>query len=55
MSNHTYTVQFADRMPAAQWFNLGEVPAYSNNRTNVFIDPNWTSNRFYRAATPRQP
>jgi hypothetical protein len=54
LSNHTYTVEFSDSIAGA-WSRLGDVLARATNRTEVIIDPTWTTNRFYRAVTPRQP
>jgi len=53
LSNHTYTVEFSDNIAGA-WSRLGDVLARATNRTEVIIDPNWTTNRLYRAITPRQ-
>ncbi|HEU0010517.1 MAG TPA: lamin tail domain-containing protein, partial [Verrucomicrobiae bacterium] len=53
-SNRTYTLQFSDQAGAA-WSRLADVFARSNNRVETIIDSAWTSNRIYRAVTPRQP
>jgi hypothetical protein len=55
VSNKTYTVQFAGRLPAPFWTGLADVPALSSNRVESFVDPTWTTNRVYRIVTPRQP
>ena len=55
VSNKTYTVQFANRLPAPFWNSLADVVALSSNRVESFIDPTWTTNRIYRVVTPRQP
>jgi len=54
VSNKTYTVQFAGRLPAPFWTGLADVPALSSNRVESFVDPTWTTNRVYRVVTPRQ-
>ena len=56
ISNRTYSVQSTDAIPAVgPWSKLADYPARTNNRVESFIDPAWTTNRFYRAVTPRQP
>ena len=56
ISNRTYSVQYSDAIPAVgPWSKLADYPARTNNRVESFIDPAWTTNRFYRAVTPRQP
>ena len=54
VSNRTYTIQFTDALPSANWSKLADVVALKTNRVEVMLDPAWTSNRFYRAVTPRQ-
>ncbi|MEY2407643.1 MAG: hypothetical protein QOF48_313 [Verrucomicrobiota bacterium] len=56
VANRTYTVQFSDALTApSAWMRLGDVLARNTNRTETIVDPGWTTNRFYRVATPRQP
>jgi hypothetical protein len=55
VSNKTYTVQFAEQLPAPFWTGLADVLALSSNRVESFVDPNWTTSRVYRVTTPRQP
>ena len=55
VSNRTYTVQYTDVLPAAGWQKLADVVSRPSNRVEVMVDPNWRTNRFYRAVTPRQP
>jgi hypothetical protein len=55
VSNRTYTVQFRDRVAAGVWHRLGDIVARPFNRVETFIDPDWTTNRFYRVVLPRQP
>ena len=54
VSNKTYTVQFANSLPAPSWTGLAHVLAVSSNRVESFIDPAWTTSRVYRVVTPRQ-
>jgi hypothetical protein len=57
--NKTYTIQYADAfsnaVPPAAWTRLVDVLSRPTNRTEIFPDPGWTSNRFYRVVTPRAP
>ena len=55
ISNRTYTFQYSDQVTNGIWFKLGDVLARTNNRVETIIDSSWTTNRFYRAVTPRQP
>jgi hypothetical protein len=55
ISNRTYTVQFTDDLGLGLWSRLADVLARTNNRVETFPDPTYTSNRFYRAVTPRVP
>jgi hypothetical protein len=55
VSNRTYTIQFTDNLNSGAWSRLADIVARPNNRVESFIDPNWTTNRFYRAVVPRQP
>ncbi len=50
ISNRTYSVQYSDDL--GLWQTLGTVLSQTNSRTEILIDPGWTSNRFYRAVTP---
>ena len=50
----TYTLQFANQAGGA-WSRLADVYARSNSHVEIIVDPAWTSNRIYRAVTPRQP
>jgi hypothetical protein len=40
---------------AGVWNRLGDIVARPFNRVEPFIDPDWTTNRFYRVVLPRQP
>jgi len=55
ISNHTYTVQFTDNLNSGLWQRLADILGRANNRVESFTDPAWTSNRYYRVVTPRQP
>ena len=55
ISNRTYSVQFKDALEAATWSKLTDVPARTNNYSATIPDTNYTTNRFYRIATPQQP
>jgi hypothetical protein len=55
VSNRTYTVQYTDNLNSGLWSRLADIVARANNRVETFIDPTWTTNRFYRVVTPRQP
>ena len=55
VSNRTYTVQYTDTLPGVNWQKLADVISRPSNRVEVFIDPAWTTNRFYRVVLPRQP
>jgi hypothetical protein len=55
VSNRTYTVQFADRLGPFLWTPLAHLPPRTNDFTADIVDPGFTTNRFYRVATPQQP
>ncbi len=55
ISNKTYTVLYTDALGTGQWEKLADVPARGTNRTEVVFDPAYTTNRFYRLATPQRP
>jgi hypothetical protein len=55
ISNRTYTVQFTDRLSSGVWSRLADIVARPFDRVETITDPAWTTNRFYRLATPRQP
>jgi len=52
ISNRTYTVQYTDAVDSGAWSKLGDIVARPNNRVENFIDPTWTTNRFYRVVIP---
>lgn len=54
VSNRTYTVQFADGLPATNWMKLADILSRPTNRTEAVADSAWTTNRFYRVVTPAQ-
>jgi len=55
ISNRTYTLQFSDAVGSGLWRKVGDIPARTNNRVEVVVDPSFATNRFYRVATPRLP
>ena len=55
ISNRTYSVLYRDTPGGGLWNKLGDVPARAINRVETFLDPDWTTNRFYRAVVPWQP
>jgi hypothetical protein len=55
VSNRTYTVQFIDRLGPPLWTPLAHVAPRSANFITNIVDPAFTTNRFYRVATPQQP
>ncbi len=55
ISNKTYTLLFTDALDRDQWSRLIDVDARATNRVERIVDPSYTTNRFYRVATPRQP
>jgi hypothetical protein len=54
VSNRTYTIQYTDTLPPA-WSKLADFVALRTNRLETVTDPAWSTNRFYRVATPWQP
>ncbi len=54
ISNRTYTIQYRDHLNQP-WSRLTDVLARPVNAVETILDPAWTTNRFYRAVTPRQP
>lgn len=55
VSNHTYTVQFSDSFNSTTWSRFRDIVARSTNQVWTLNDPAWTTNRYYRVVTPRQP
>lgn len=55
VSNRSYTVQFSDRLNPAIWQKLGDVLVRTNSRTEMLLDGNPATNRYYRVVTPIQP
>ncbi len=55
ISNRTYSVLYRDTPAGNPWNKLADGPARAINRVETFLDPNWTTNRFYRAVVPWQP
>ena len=55
VSNRTYTIQFSDGLESGPWLKLADFVARTNNGVELLSDPSFTTNRFYRVATPQQP
>jgi len=56
VSNRTYTVQYTDRLQnPSVWTKLADIFAKTTTRTETVVDPNATTNRFYRLVIPIQP
>ena len=53
VSNKTYAVHFTAQPGVAPWQVLERVSAQRTNRVAVVFDPAFTTNRFYRVATPQ--
>ncbi len=53
----TYTIQYTDHLPAlpSDWKRLADFVARPAASVETVVDPNWSTNRFYRVATPRAP
>jgi len=51
----TYTVQYTDRLPDGAWLKLADIVSKPAARVETIPDPNWSTNRYYRVVTPRQP
>jgi hypothetical protein len=54
ISNRTYTLEYRDRLNQP-WSHLTDVLARPTNAIETILDSTWTTNRFYRVLTPRQP
>jgi hypothetical protein len=52
ISARTYTVQVTDPL-GGPWRTLDSVVARATNRVVTLVDPDYTTSRFYRLATPR--
>ena len=55
VSNRTYTIQYRDQVTTAPWLKLADIPGRSNTSVVRVTDVGYTTNRFYRVITPRQP
>jgi hypothetical protein len=53
VSNRTYTVEYADDLPAGPWRKLGDLLARASNGPASIQDADATTHRFYRLVTPR--
>jgi hypothetical protein len=54
VSNRTYTVEFKDALSEAVWSKLTDVVAQPVTHLESVVDSNFTTNRYYRLATPRR-
>ncbi len=55
VSNRTYSVLFNTTPGTDPWTKLADVVARDTNRVELIPDPGWSTNRYYRVVTPRQP
>jgi hypothetical protein len=57
VSNHTYTLSFADRVFGGLWAALANLDAQTSNRVVILTNqlPAGVTNRYYRQQTPRLP
>jgi hypothetical protein len=55
VSNKTYTIQYSDDLNGAPWLKLTSIVARTNTHLETVVDPNPSTNRFYRIATPQVP
>jgi hypothetical protein len=55
VSNKTYSIQYTEGLGGGVWTKLKDVFARSTNRTETVFDPNFTTNRYFRVATPYVP
>jgi len=53
VSNKTYAVHYTAQPGVSPWQVLERVSAHRTNRVAVVLDPAFTTNRFYRVATPQ--
>jgi len=51
-SNRSYSVEFTDTAPVSPWRSWVDVAPGTNERPILLVDPQVTSNRFYRVVTP---
>jgi len=55
VSNKTYAIEYADGLAAGPWLRLTSVVARPANRQETVVDAGFSTNRYYRVVTPRQP
>jgi hypothetical protein len=57
VSNRTYTIHYTESLdPGLQnWRKLADITARNANRVETVLDPQLTTNRYYRVGTPREP
>ncbi|MBL9171255.1 MAG: lamin tail domain-containing protein [Verrucomicrobiales bacterium] len=54
-SNRTYSLHLNDRLAEGKWLKWQDIPAQATDRMVTIDDPGFSTNRFYRLTTPRQP
>jgi hypothetical protein len=54
VANKTYSILYTDRLGGLPWNKLVSIPARPTDRVESFVDPAWTTNRFYQVITPGQ-
>lgn len=54
VSNKSYTIEYCDGLGTTPWTRLADTYATSNAGPVSVVDPSFTTNRFYRLATPRK-
>lgn len=54
VANRSYTIQRAP-VVGGPWTKVADFIPLSSDQVETIFDPDWTTNRFYRAVTPRQP
>ena len=54
LSNRTYSILYTDGLGRSPWNKLISIPAKGTDRVETFVDPTWTTNRFYQLITPGQ-
>lgn len=55
MPGRTYSVERAEDFNSPDWLRVADVFARTNARLETVIDPDFTTNRYYRVVTPRRP
>jgi hypothetical protein len=55
LARKTYTVQFTTALDGGSWIKLADAAARPTDHIETVFDANYSTNRFYRLVTPRQP